>query len=1028
MRTLRLWGGTFLFLMIFGCFAYGNDQERDAEFARMLLKWGYDDLAEDCVRNVLKGKDFLGEGSARRDNFQKGDAEYVLIELEQFRSESSKSEEDRKKHIEKYKALLASFQQKYPGHPQALSAALSVLLADRQQAVHEFEKGRIEPEEGPKKKRIGEGVKLFASTLKKFDTLIKKYQAAMDKEIKTAMETRKKQAKDEFEKEDIDEYSTQNWLAQNSDGFLQLFRRRVFAEFLRGDTCLLFIRWQERLGLDESLSTYLTIANQAFKKIEYDYSGFEDFAGMAGIGLGEVLIRQGKSKLAINKFDSFRLFRFQFPSNDPSVREQQEGFAKEISTKAYHGLASAWIKEKNYENAIIMVNNMFERYPDALTVEGGRMALLSKCEALILKSPPEPHKAMEEAMKIVEWSKKNEKRVPGRDFGISALRAAIRMSEIREKMEGPVEFSPEVSLLIATGFYETGKYKWAVYAYKDVLANAEVEEELTVFALKGMANCYYNTRRYEEAAMAFSGVLERFPDRSEAIKMAKQALYILNKQFGPEDEAVREFKKNLENRLGGAATYYNQGVEARIQAVDFKEQKKTKKAEERFNEAVEAFLKVKRVDPNTGNPVRYYGDAQSAVGDCYYQIYLLSGKTEKLQAAISHLKKMINQFTPSNRRGWAASAYYLGRIYVDQEKFKEALTVLKPFDDRLASVNRYAVPAKSLIIQSAVAMGNNSLAAQQFDDLYKKEGLSPRTAQAATLLTVTYSKFVDRELEKIRNGFKSYFFLFNKSNLADLVNSKKIVNYLLQKNKAGVPRLKIAQSQAARYAVFLFEYYTKKNLADFGRLYWLGDMVLKANNYAKAIKIFEQAVKMSPKADAKAAKGEVTTNQRYVFFAKRFLADSYLGLGRQSQNTTYLKTALEWYDKLSEDKNFDRSIFMYRILEGKAIASEEIGKISRSKGDLAKAIENYRVLKDRLYKMMSRRDQYAAIKKVDEPEIEERYYQITYTFFELLFRVGNFKEVHQRIQSLKNQNSDFGTDELKQKFEKLFDAAKGRIG
>ncbi len=1008
---------------------YGNDRQNDPEFALNLLRWGYVDLAEECAKNLLRNRDFLGENRSSLDRIGRGSAEYVLVEVEKAKADLATTEEERKRHLQKYEEMLKAFQRKYPNHPQALNGALNLLLTNRKEAVHQLVKAQVEADEKKRKQRIREGYQLFKKVIQDFKKLIKRYEKSIQTTVEQKMKELKAKEKDPFARDEIDEYYTQEYLARESDAFYDLLRRRVLAEYILGETCLLFVRWQERLETDEDSHKYLKMAQDSFRKIEVDYSDFMSINAKAGLGLGEVLMRMGKLKAATNKFDGFTQFRFPFRAKDPVEREQQEAFEKEIACEAVHGLAKVWIKRKRYDNAILVVDKIFKKYPDALSTEGGRMALLAKCEAMTLLPNADPYKAMEEAFKVVEWSRKNEKKVPGRDFGVSALKAAVRMSQIRKLIKGQVQFAPEVSLMIATGFWETGKYKWAIYSYKDVISAPNVDEELVVLSLKGLGHCYYNTKRYEEAAMAFSGVLERFPHRSqEAVSLARQALGILSDKFGKEDEAVREFKKNLENRLGGASTMYNRGVEDRVAALKFKEENKNSLAVKRFKEAIKSFEKVKPVDEN-GKKVTYYGDAMASIGDCYYQIYKIEGKKEYLDKAIHHLEKMLRKFQGKDLRGWAATAYYLGKIYVDLEKFDKALKILKPFDDRLKSMKFYATPAKSLVIRSAIALGKNKIAEYQFKKLKDTEGPdSPRTAAAAQLLTATYAKFVEREREKIRNGFKIYSLFFNRTNLSDLIDSKKLVNHMLQKNEHGVPRLKIAETQAAKYAIFLYKYYKKKGTASFSQLYWYGDLVLKAKNYNAAIPIFEMLVKMRPKVDKKAPKGQATASQRYVFFAKTFLAHAYLGYGKQRHDINYLKKALKQYEELAKNKDFNRNIFViYRVIEGKAVAAEEISKLTREKGDLAKAIQYYREFRQLLMKLTQRRYQYAAVKTVDEPDVQVRFYQVTYKLFELLYKIQNFREVVGRIKALKDAGADFGTPELKAKFELLLKEAKKRI-
>ena len=1017
-----------IFLALFSPPLAGDDRTQDGEFALELLRRGYVELAIECAKNILKGRDFVGESSVSRGNLVKGAAFYVLVQAKKYYAERARTEKERKKYLAEYEKLLKEFQRKYKDHPYALNASLNLLLTHRTEAVRMLVKARLEPDLKKKRQKILEGYKAFKKVIQDFQKLIQRYQKRIDKEVQKKMKELRAKEKDPFAREEIDEFYTMQYLARNNTQFYNLLYRRVMAEYLLGETALLFVRWQERLKIEDSSSKYLDLAYKSFRKIEIDFPHFESIYAKAGLGAAEVLMRRGESKAAIDKYDGLTLFRFSYYSPNPSEMDQQRAYEKEIATEAVYGLASVWLRLKKYQNAIIVVDKMFERYPDALSTYGGRMALLAKCEALTLKDPPEPQKAMAEAYKVVEWSRKKEKPVPGRDFGKSALLAAVRMSEIREKIKGPVEFPPGISLMIATGFFETGKYEWAIYSYKDVLSSPLADEESVVMAIKGLGNCYYNTKRYEEAAIAYAGVLERFPHRGqEAVKLARQALKILSDRFGPEDEAVREFKEALEDRLGGASTYYNRGLEYRQQAEELIEKRKIDLAVKRLQQAIESLEKVEKRDPN-GRRVSYYGDAQATLAESLYLIGKLKGDESKQREAIRLLEERIRELSEQNDlRGWAACAYQLGRIYLEKQKYKKALKVLLPFQDKLRSISTYASSAKALMIRCAVALGKNEIAEKEYNELLRSEGKnSAKTAQAAYLLVDTYYQFVEREKAKIRNIASVASLLESWTNIGKFTSEKNLRLYVLEKNEKGVFRYRIALERAAKYAVDLYEYYKSQNKGEFSLFFWLGGIALSAKDYQRAIPILRDALRSQPKVE-KNGSGDVTETQRLLFLAKRYLAEALLGYGKRSRDIKALEEAKALFEELVKDDRFKRSIYLrYRAVEGLAETLDALAQLKKDKGLLAKAIEAYKDFQGLLLQLVQQPYLYSLVKKPEDSSAYVRYYEVTYRFFELLYQMGNYRDCYEMIKTYRDRGSDFGTPELREKFLWLMEQAKRR--
>lgn len=1176
-------------LLLFGIpiKTWAKDSKNHAWFMEQLIREGYLDLAEFCAKNILKGRDIFGDKPANYSRMTKADAEYILVELERQWAWRASNETERQKHLENYKKKIQAFRKKYPDHPRSLSAALDVLLTDRGQARNYLFLARVSPKAADKKKYLQKGKKAFEKVIQDFQKLIQNY----DKSLNNILE---KEAKKEAEKDTEGIYEEEDYLNQakerllrEDEGFGNLHYRRAVAEYLFGETCYMYAKELQRLGITSGQKKYLDMAKRSYKTINWDFRDYPYWLGKAGLGLGHIYLlsndTQVLQKRAKKTFDDFTQFKFNLR---PDLPEKQKKDAlklmEEIRLEAYAGLTATFNKLGEYNNTLKVVRERMllphgkrykkkyielreskntqalqrwlekeahpQRYPEVLEFNGGREALLNYAEALILKKNPEPQRAFQEALRVVNWAaqkalqtlaeqqeqnpsqgpkeknkfseqqirqmiiqllaqedeenktkQQQEQERLTQEFALALKKAALKIGKIQEKMKGNLQFPAEINYIIAKGFFKEGEYEKAATLFKKTLASAIIIREragspkkslgpggqrsladtIILYSLKGMAACYINLERREEAALALYGILERFPERLESARLGRQALGLLIKVFGEKSAAVDAFKKELTTKLKSPGFSFNSAISTMDLAQNTEVENQTK-AKELWLEAKNLFQKVTPTDAE-GGKVWFFGLAQSYVGTCLYRLYRLTGDKNYLNQAKQHLQNKIQELK-KDKLGYAASLYELAKIYYEEENFKKVIQLLQPFGTKIKPegdanikeyLNYYYNLAQSLKVSSAIGAGELEIAKQEYSKIQDPQ---QRAIQAFKLIQ-EFARFIQREESKIRYTFKTYAMLYRRTTWHTLISARSLANAIVVKDpKTHQPLLMKARKSAAYYAAERFNYLRKntKKLS-FPDAWSLGNLLLKGGKYFLAIKAFQAAVSIGKKrvaqirskiskADTPAKKDslkqELRSQEYFLMFSKRYLADAKLMAGIQSRNQNYLQEAYQGYEELLGQKVAKSNVYLlHRTLEGRAIAALTLARLSgipsksnRGKYEKARiAFNEFRIflvrlhpsqyaalrlwgVEDRLknifldnlypakYNHLNLKDYWEYRQKqgiTSEPDKQSRFYEVFYLVCTLDFLMNEKNLAKRRIESYKRRGVDFGNPFLKKKFLSL---------
>lgn len=230
-------------------------------------------------------------------------------------------------------------------------------------------------------------------------------------------------------------------------------------------------------------------------------------------------------------------------------------------------------------------------------------------------------------------------------------------------------FREEAQYGIGYLYFQLQDYARAIEAYRVVIERYP-RDPLAARAQYGIGDAYFNDERLEEAVAAYQAVLERYPESPVAADAATSIVFALNAQ-GEEGRAAEVIERFAQNNPASPA---NDALRFRLAEAQF-QSGRTAEALQSFL----AFLEAARDD--------------RLEAEAHYYVGLIYADRGDADAAERYLRPLATTEAPRPRRAEAAER--LGRLYLDQGRFNEALQTferleaLAPDDGRRAALARY---------------------------------------------------------------------------------------------------------------------------------------------------------------------------------------------------------------------------------------------------------------------------------------------------------------------------------------------------
>ncbi|RME72955.1 MAG: hypothetical protein D6776_07870 [Planctomycetota bacterium] len=786
------------------------------------------------------------EASTRYPEKVRGDAGYLLARILKKRARENPAQAPQL--LEEMAQLIDELKRKYPTHAMSAIADLEKLQVRVREA--ESRLAEAENEQDPEKAKADReaAVSIFDEVLGQFEAVIADLNQRVDKAGNKASE-------DLRYKRDLAEY---------------LYASALFS-------------YGKALGKDDERR------KEAFTKARDRYQAFFDERGdffnlqvLSFLGLGKAQLELGQNEDAALTFTDAIEVEVPFESPDPRLRKEMESFVADAKAEAYYWLLTAHVRAGQYDQAVEVWKDLEQRFPEGKKTHFGKLATLVYAKALAgLGRYDEAARAV---AVVLEASMRSKKIIPGYDIDPYGVSAAKTLAEISEGYTG--FFPAPLQYRAGQGFIFKRQFEKATWALKGVLAAAATDAERETWgpkALVDLATAYDRLGRPVDAALAYQGLYRMFPGAPNAdlaMRLAKQRFLDLEKADGKGffKRLADEVTDDMQRSLTGIAVEkikYNRGVES-----------------QRLGRYVEAAQEFEKVEPEIEvdgkrQPVDFYGKAIANAGYCWYRAARAERSERRAQR---HLEKARAALEKALRYGeehgdagaQAAAAYFLALIDSDgndktEQDYRRALERLKVFDGPLASDRVYRDKALAQMVHCAV-----QLAARKKSPEERWKWLGEAERRLAQL-AADFPDADDLPFAAFEIG-DAYATL-----------SQELA-------KAGQTD---AAGRALRKASGYLERWVKANdKASFGQLAWVGGLLLRAGESAKAAEVLGRAVAL---VDA----GKLGAKQREQLadaYTRVEYAAALVGTGKPDMALEQLDKARERFEAAGSDAT---SEFLY---------------------------------------------------------------------------------------------------------------------
>ncbi|MHC4392574.1 MAG: AAA family ATPase, partial [Planctomycetota bacterium] len=447
--------------------------DRDAEFAEILLRSDYLDLAELEARRI--------ESEARYGTTVRGDAGYLLVQILKQKARVTQGSE-KQAILDEVGKLIEELAQKYPSHSQSSVADLERLQARLSEAEAFMSLAR-DGEEGADEKRE-QAVAIYKEVTESFDAVIASIADRLKKVQKDG----------------------------DRSALMDMMFKRDLAEYLRANA---YFTYGQALNKDASDRTeLLEKAHELFSNFFDDRGMFFNLSTLSYIGRGKAEIELGRFEDAMMTFEEAQYIEAR-PSGDPAHDRQQETFVKDIQTEATYWMINASVAAGQHEKGIEGFEMLKQQLPEYLDTHFGKIAVFEYAKALAAKGRL---RAAGDAIDLVlQRSMKSAGVLPGYDidrYGVSACKA---LADIYATSTG--FFPAPLQYRAGQGFFFKRDFEGATYALKGVLASSASDEERQVYgpkALSDLGAAYEYIGRPYESALAYQGLYRMFPECDQA--------------------------------------------------------------------------------------------------------------------------------------------------------------------------------------------------------------------------------------------------------------------------------------------------------------------------------------------------------------------------------------------------------------------------------------------------------------------------------------------------------------------------------